>query len=136
MDFKQDWDWKCWKFFRNLRFVYTFSLICLQLLIQLVAYFFQPQLIFTCYIRANLGPGHIEWLREYIHFDERIFSIVIGFLRICADRSLIHSTYMGEEKIKWKKLPGKLLIQFTTKHIFIDIKILKPYFQVTSTYHS
>ena len=76
---------------------------------------FQPQLIFTCYIRANLGPAHIEWLRDYIQiewFDERLFSIIIAFLRICVDRSLIHSTYMGEENIKWKKIPGKLT-QFT-----------------------
>ena len=72
----------------------------------------EPQLIFTCYIRANLGPGHIDWLPDYIQiewFDERLFSIIIAFLRICVDRSHIHSTYMGEEKINWTKIPGKLI---------------------------
>ena len=77
-------------------------------------------------MRAQLGPGNLKWISEYIHFDldewflqhlgfefdERLFSIAISYFRICADRSLIHSTYMGEEKIKWKKIPSKLT-QFT-----------------------
>ena len=69
-------------------------------------YFFQPQLIFTCYIWANLGPGKIEWLNEYIRFDERLFSIIITFLRICVDRSMIHSSNMGEQKLNFTRLPG------------------------------
>ena len=67
---------------------------------------FQPQLLFTFYIRANLGPGQIEWLSEYVQFDERIFSIVISFLRIIIDRAVIHSTNMGEQKLNFGKFAG------------------------------
>ena len=80
-------------------------------------FFFQPQLLFTCYIWANLGPGKIEWLNEYVRFDERLFSIIITFLRICVDRSMIHSTNMGEQKLNISRLPGnsqtkKILLKY------------------------
>ena len=73
-------------------------------------------------MRAQLGPGNLKWISEYIHFDldewflqhlgfefdERIFSIAISYFRICADRSAIHSTNMGEVKrTTWTKLLGE-----------------------------
>ena len=72
-------------------------------------------------MRAQLGPGNLKWISEYTHFDldelflqhcgfqfdERIFSIAISYLRICAGRSAIHSTNMGEVKTTWTELLGK-----------------------------
>ena len=117
-------------------FVYDFfSFLIKHQIYIFIKHFFQPQLIFTCYIWANLGPGKIEWLNEYIRFDERLFSIIITFLRICVDRSMIHSSNMGEQKLNFTRLPGnsqKLnkIFSYFKQHLYGTYI----FFQVISTY--
>ena len=72
-----------------------------------------PQLVFTCYIRANIGCGHGGWKNELIEgFDERIFSIVISTCTLTFGRATISATDFGREKMNFKifkKLLGMLV---------------------------
>ena len=70
-------------------------------------------LVFTCYIRANIGCGHGGWKNELIEgFDERIFSIIISTCTLTFGRATISATDFGRDKMNFKifkKLLGMLL---------------------------
>ena len=70
-----------------------------------------PQLIFTCYIRANLGPGYGGWKEDVITevtggFDERIFAIITSTCTLCIGRATISATNVGKDDWNFKKLSG------------------------------